>query len=168
MRDSHEVDDRASIAARSAVSVGIVALAVAIGIGRFAFTPLLPLMVRDGVISASAGAEWAAANYLGYFVGALIAGRMNRQVKRNLSFALLGVAVSTALVALIHTTLAGAALRFVAGIFSAWVLVLASSWCLATLARERVSHLGAWIYTGVGIGINVAGALAWLGLAPKR
>jgi hypothetical protein len=32
------------------VWVGIVALAIAMGIGRFAFTPLLPLMLRDGTI----------------------------------------------------------------------------------------------------------------------
>lgn len=163
MHDRYEPDQRASIAVRSAVSVGIVALAVAMGIGRFAFTPLLPLMVRDRVIDAPTGAEWAAANYLGYLVGALSAGPMNRGMKRNLSLALVGVAISTALVAFVHTSLAGAALRFVAGIFSAWVLVLASSWCLATLDRHGVSQLGAWIYTGVGIGITLAGVLAWLG-----
>jgi len=163
VRDPNELDDWPSVAARSALSVGIVALAVAIGIGRFAFTPLMPLMIRDRMVDASTGAEWAAANYLGYLVGALTAARMNRLMKRNLSFALGGVAVSTAAVAFIHTSLAGAALRFVAGIFSAWVLVLASSLCLATLAREGVSKLGAWIYTGVGIGITLAGVLAWLG-----
>jgi len=163
MRDPYELGDRASITVRSAVSVGIVALAVAMGIGRFAFTPLLPLMIRDRVIDGPTGAEWAAANYLGYLVGALTTRRMNRQLKRNLSFALLGVAVSTASVAFIHTSLAGAALRFVAGILSAWVLVLASSLCLATLAREGMGHLGAWIYTGVGIGITLAGVLTWLG-----
>ena len=53
---------------------GIVVLAVAMGIGRFAFTPLMPLMMRDGTLSAVGGAEWvAAANYGGYLVGALTA-----------------------------------------------------------------------------------------------
>ena len=53
------------------VIAGIAALAVAMGIGRFAFTPLMPLMLRDGSLDAVAGAEWAAANYIGYLVGAL-------------------------------------------------------------------------------------------------
>lgn len=45
---------------------GMVALAVAMGIGRFAFTPLLPMMLADGVVDL-AGASWlASANYLGY------------------------------------------------------------------------------------------------------
>ena len=48
------------------IGSGIVALAVAMGIGRFAFTPLMPLMMRDGTLSVAAGAEWAAANYGGY------------------------------------------------------------------------------------------------------
>ena len=58
---------------RLVVGSGIVALAVAMGVGRFAFTPLMPLMMRDGTLSAAAGAEWAAANYAGYLVGALTA-----------------------------------------------------------------------------------------------
>lgn len=63
-------DNRATAAI---VASGLVALAVAMGIGRFAFTPLLPLMMRDGTLTAAAGAEWAAANYGGYFIGALSA-----------------------------------------------------------------------------------------------
>ena len=54
-------------------------------------------------------------------------------------------------------------LRAGAGVFSAWALVCASSWCLDELARRHVPQLGAWIYTGVGLGIAVTGALAWLG-----
>ncbi|HWH82485.1 MAG TPA: YbfB/YjiJ family MFS transporter, partial [Burkholderiaceae bacterium] len=51
---------------------GAVALAVAMGIGRFAFTPLLPMMLHDGVVDLH-GASWlATANYLGYLVGALL------------------------------------------------------------------------------------------------
>ena len=60
-----------------AAASGIVALAVAMGIGRFAFTPLMPLMIRDGTLSAAAGAEWAAANYAGYLLGALTASRFS-------------------------------------------------------------------------------------------
>ena len=54
------------------VIAGMVSLAVAMGIGRFAFTPLLPMMLADGTVSL-AGASWlASANYLGYLVGALL------------------------------------------------------------------------------------------------
>ena len=55
-------------------TAALLGLAVAMGVGRFAFTPLFPLMVRDGLLDSQAGAWLAAANYLGYLVGALAAG----------------------------------------------------------------------------------------------
>src|SRR3954469_16223078 len=77
------------------VSSGLVALAVAMGIGRFAFTPLMPLMMRDGTLSAAAGTEWAAANYGGYFIGALTASWFSTNPRRGLLLSLLGVALTT-------------------------------------------------------------------------
>jgi hypothetical protein len=148
------------------VGSGIVALAVAMGIGRFAFTPLMPLMMRDGTLSAAAGAEWAAANYGGYLVGALTASWFSSDPRRGLRLSLLGVALTTVAAAWTDgesVALVGAMLRAGAGVFSAWALVCVSSWCLAELARRHVPQLGAWIYTGVGLGIALAGALAWLG-----
>src|SRR4051794_2759042 len=70
---------------------GIVALAVAMGIGRFAFTPLMPLMLRDGPLSATAGAEWATANYGGYLAGALTASWFSSNPRRGMRLALIGV-----------------------------------------------------------------------------
>ncbi len=146
---------------------GIVALAVAMGIGRFAFTPLMPLMLRDGTLSAAAGAEWAAANYFGYLLGALTAARFSADPRRGLRLALFGVAVTTLLAAGWTgggmPALLGILLRGAAGVFSAWALICASSWGLAELARRRAPELGAWIYVGVGLGIALAGMLAWLG-----
>ncbi len=148
------------------IGISIVALAVAMGIGRFAFTPLLPLMLRDGTLSVATGAEWAAANYAGYLVGALTAPWFSANPRRGLHMALLGVAVTTLAVALVGDatlSLFGALLRGAAGIFSAWVLVCTSSWGLAELARREALQLGSWIYTGVGVGITFAGLLVWLG-----
>jgi hypothetical protein len=153
------------------VATGIVALAVAMGIGRFAFTPLLPLMLRDGALDAATGAEWAAANYGGYLAGAMTASWFSADPQRGLRLALLGVALTTLAVAAIGGPaiggavfgLVGAVLRAAAGVFSAWALVCTSSWCLGELARCQAPRLGAWVYTGVGVGIAVAGALAWLG-----
>jgi hypothetical protein len=147
------------------VGSGVIALAVAMGIGRFAFTPLMPLMMRDGTITAAVGAEWAAANYAGYFLGALTASWFAGNPRRGLVSSLLGVAATTLAMAVADggTDLIGAGLRGLAGIFSAWSLVCASGWCLAELARRQVPQRGGWIYTGVGLGIALAGALAWLG-----
>ncbi|MCW5635151.1 MAG: YbfB/YjiJ family MFS transporter [Rubrivivax sp.] len=146
----------------SVVLVGIVALAVAMGIGRFAFTPLLPLMLRDGSLTPDAGAEWAAANYAGYLAGALTAARVGRAPRRGLLAGLAGIVLTTLAVAAAGGW-AGAALRFASGVFSAWTLVCASAWCLGELAQRGRASRGAWIFTGVGVGIAAAGALAWWG-----
>jgi len=162
---SLETDDDERTAWRL-VGSGIVALAVAMGIGRFAFTPLLPLMLRDGTLDAATGAEWAAANYGGYLAGALTASRFAGDPQRGLRLALAGVALTTLAIAALDgraLALPGAVLRAAAGIFSAWALVCTSSWCLGELARRQRPRLGAWIFTGVGLGIAGAGALAWLG-----
>jgi hypothetical protein len=60
----------------------------AMGIGRFTLTPLLPLMLRDGTLSAAGGAEWAAANHGGYLVGALCASWFASHPRRGCSDAL--------------------------------------------------------------------------------
>jgi len=151
---------------REVVAIGVLSLAVAMGIGRFAFTPLLPLMLRDGAIDGPGGAEWAVANYVGYLVGALTAARFASDPRRGLRLALAGVTLSTVPISLaLHVASPGFGmlLRAAAGVFSAWTLVCASSWCLPELARRQVAYLGAWIYTGVGVGIAAVGTFVWLG-----
>ncbi len=158
--------DRPGHATWLVLGSGVVALAVAMGIGRFAFTPLLPLMLRDGTLDAASGATWAAANYGGYLAGALTAAWFSGNPRRGLQLALAGVALTTLAVSWIGgdaAAFSGAVLRAAAGVFSAWALVCTSSWCLGELARRQAPQLGAWIYTGVGFGIALAGALAWLG-----
>ena len=50
---------------------GAAALAVGMGVGRFVYTPILPLMEHQAGMSASTGSDLATANYIGYFIGAL-------------------------------------------------------------------------------------------------
>ncbi len=151
--------------AHQIVIAGIVALAIAMGIGRFAFTPLMPLMLRDGTIDPVSGTEWAAANYVGYLVGALTASWFSANPKRGLHLGLLGVALVTfgAAWATHDLHLYGLLLRFAAGTFSAWVLVCASSCCLQLLEQMKTLSQSGRIYTGVGCGIAIAGIIAWLG-----
>lgn len=159
------MDTRFSPSPQSIVFVGLVALAIAMGIGRFAFTPLLPLMLRDGSLDAATGTEWAAANYLGYLLGALTASWFGREPRLGLRIGLIGVVLTTLGMVWSNgaSSWAGAALRGSAGVFSAWVLVCASSWCLLELVRRGSTSLGGWIYTGVGLGIAVTGIMTWLG-----
>src|SRR5437588_12691760 len=107
--------------ARAALA-GFAALALAMGIGRFAFTPLLPLMQDDAGLSLADGGYLAAANYLGYLVGALWAARSARSA-RAVHASLLAIALSTAATGIAQTMPWWLMLRFAAGVASAWTLV---------------------------------------------
>src|SRR5882724_1503417 len=136
---------------------GGLSLAVAMGIGRFAFTPLLPLMSQDGDLDVAAGGWLAAANYAGYLIGAMTASRVPLGAVRLAVLALAMTAVLTAAMALPGPTLLWLVLRMLAGICSAWAFVATAVWCLGTLARlQRTSWSGA-VYSGVGGGIAAVG-----------
>lgn len=143
-------------------AAGALSLAVAMGIGRFAFTPLLPLMAREGQLDVAAGGWLAAANYAGYLVGALTAARLPWQAGTLATIALVLTALLTAAMALPGMPW-WLVLRFAAGAASAWVFVATSVWCLGALARRDAGALGGWVYAGVGSGIALAGAYCVLG-----
>jgi MFS family permease len=135
---------------------GWLSLAVAMGIGRFAFTPVLPLMMRAGQLDVPTGGWLAAANYAGYLLGALCAARMRLDAARLALLALVGTALLTAAMAWPSPVLWGV-LRFLAGVCSAWVFVATSVWCLGALAQHGRSDLAPAVYAGVGSGIAMAG-----------
>jgi predicted MFS family arabinose efflux permease len=130
---------------------GLAALAVAMGIGRFAFTPLLPMMQDDAGVSLAQGGYLASANYLGYLAGALWAMRPAR-ADTAIRGALLAIALTTLAMGYVHGVLAWTLLRALAGVASAWALVHVSSWCLAQAPAGIV-------FSGVGWGIALAGVL---------
>lgn len=140
---------------------GLIALAIAMGIGRFAFTPMLPLMIRAGSADVAAGGWLAAANYAGYLLGALTTARLPFAPQRVGLLALALIVASTAAMGWTASLPAWLLLRFVAGVASAWALVSTSVWCLAWLSRfERPAGPGL-LYAGVGTGIALAGLYCW-------
>ncbi len=140
---------------------GLIALAIAMGIGRFAFTPMLPLMIRAGSADVAAGGWLAAANYAGYLLGALTTARLPLTPQRVGLLALVLIVASTAAMGWTGSLPAWLLLRFVAGVASAWALVSTSVWCLAWLSRfERPAGPGL-LYAGVGAGIALAGLYCW-------
>ncbi len=138
---------------------GLAALAVAMGIGRFAFTPLLPMMQQDAGLSVAAGGWLASANYLGYLVGALWAGAMRVNAASAIRAALLTIGVATLAMALDAGFAAWALLRFIAGVGSAWVMIHTSALVLERLAPLGRPILAGVLYAGVGAGIVAAGSL---------
>jgi MFS family permease len=158
MRPDVDVHTRHStLSVTTACAVAAIALAVAMGIGRFAFTPLLPLMVRDGSLAQSAGAWLAASNYLGYLTGALTASRIAVRPSILMCTSLAGIVVFTAAIGAFDGSTVWTLLRFAAGILSAWALVSTSVWVLKVLARAGRTDLSGVVYAGVGLGIAFVG-----------
>ena len=135
---------------------GLLSLAAAMGIGRFAFTPVLRLMLGVGLLDIAHGGWLAAANYAGYLAGALTASRIPLRAGALAALALLATAASTAAMAWPLPSL-WLTLRFLAGAASAWVFVATSVWCLGALARRGGTRASGWVYAGVGTGIALAG-----------
>lgn len=141
---------------------GMLMLAVAMGIGRFAFTPLLPMMQQDRGVTLAQGGWLAAANYIGYFAGALWAAHLSWRPARVIGIALLATAALTAGMAGTASPLLWLLLRFLAGIASAWALVFASSWALHEFAAANRPRLSGILFAGVGLGVMTTGLLCLL------
>lgn len=144
---------------------GMAALAVAMGIGRFAFTPLLPMMLHDGVVTLAGGSWLATANYLGYLMGALAcmalpwvapAARQRWHAVRLARWGLAATVLFTLGMAL-PLPATWPALRFAAGVASALVFLNVSVWCMVTLGHAA---LGGLIFCGPGLGIVLTGLSA--------
>ncbi|TAM60327.1 YbfB/YjiJ family MFS transporter [bacterium] len=142
-----------------ALAGAVVALAAAMGLGRFAYTQLLPPMVEQLHLSALAAAWIAAANFIGYLAGALVAAylcaRFNE--RRVALLGLLTLALTLALTAS-NGALAWLVLtRFAAGIESAVIFVSVGILLFETLEQG----LAMIAFGGIGIGIFFgAGLLA--------
>jgi predicted MFS family arabinose efflux permease len=140
---------------------GSIALAAAIGIGRFVYTPILPPMVEALGLTKSTAGLIASANFLGYLVGALVVASPILPGSRRvwLLGALVVTALTTGAMGLTNSAALFLMLRFVGGAASAFVLVLASTLVLERLAQAGHAGLSALCFTGVGIGIAISAML---------
>jgi MFS family permease len=135
---------------------GTAALAVAMGVGRFAFTPILPMLQEQSGLSLVEGSWLACANYAGYLAGALWAARPARPRVAMLG-ALAAIAAATLAMGVAQGLPAWLALRFIAGLASAWALIHVSAWCLGQIAGARQPLVSGALFAGVGLGVAGAG-----------
>src|SRR5690606_27807064 len=147
-----------------ALLAGSAALVVVHSLGRFAYTPLLPLFLGDGLFSLQQGAQLATWNYIGYLLGALLAVAMATPARMRVALptALLGNALLTLLQGLSEHYPSLAALRLLNGVSNGLVFVLAPALVLEWLAQRQRAHLSGLVYLGFAIGLLLAGWLAEL------
>ena len=137
---------------------GMVALAAAMGVGRFIYTPILPVMVDDLDLTQAQAGLIGSANFVGYLLGALAAALPALPGSRRtwMLGMLTASALTTAGMALPTSMATFLALRFAGGFASAFVLVFASALVLDRLAAAGRGGLAAVHFGGVGIGIAVS------------
>ncbi len=140
---------------------GLIAMAAAVGIGRFVYTPILPFMEESLGLTKPDASIIASANFLGYLIGALAASMESLPGGRRGWF-LTGLAMSaitTAAMGLTDSLAAFLGLRLVGGVASAFVLVFASALVLDRLAAAGRPSLSAVHFAGVGCGIAISAVI---------
>ena len=138
---------------------GAALLAVAMGVGRFAYTPLLVVMRADAGLSVAFAGVLASANLAGYLAGGLIS--MTPALRAHRTRVMWSSAFG---VGLLTAAMAGPAwfwlpARFLTGVLSGFVFVLSVSIMLETAARTRSRWGLATFFSGVGFGIAVVGCV---------
>jgi predicted MFS family arabinose efflux permease len=137
------------------LSGGIISLILMLGIARFAYTPLLPIMLEQAGLGLSEGGWLTAVNYLGYLCGAITTSLINNLVLKDRLYriGLVVAVISTLGMGLTENIWLWSFYRFIAGLSSAAGLLLGSGLILNWLIRHgHRSELGIH-FSGVGLGI---------------
>lgn len=139
----------------TAALAGALVMAAAVGIGRFAYTPLLPPMQEALGWSVSQAGDVASSNFLGYMLGALVAAALTQRAERRrwLFAGMLLSVVTTSAGGVVVSFPAWLGIRFFSGIASAFCLVLSTAIVIEFLASCSRPQLGALHFAGVGVGI---------------
>ena len=142
---------------------GAFSLIIALGIGRFLFTPALPDMIAETDLTAVTGGYLAAINYGGYLLGAMLAMVVPAHRARTAFWLALWVSVVTSgLMGLSDTFTPWAINRFLAGIASAVIMVNGSALVLGAMPAHLRARLGSVHYAGIGLGISLAALMVAL------
>lgn len=140
---------------------GLAATFIGNGLGRFAYTPLIPVLIAAGWFSPAEASYLAAANLAGYLVGALLADRLSRALTGTDPIRLAAAATALSLLAcawpLGFAWYAG--WRFLAGVTGGVLMVLAVPVVLAVTPPRRRGRAAGMVITGIGVGITASGVI---------
>ena len=150
---------RPEVGALKVLIGGVLGMVVAMGIGRFIFTPILPLMQRDLGMTNSVAGWLAGLNYLGYLGGAIVCSVTPGLLRSWL------ITGGSLFVSIATTLFMGATLsvhwwglmRFAGGFASAVLFIVITAEVGETLSRRGYGHWLGTLYGGVGLGIAISG-----------
>lgn len=140
---------------------GMLGMVVVMGIGRFVFTPILPLMQRDLGLSHTTAGWLAGLNYLGYLGGAVLCSMTPQLLRSRLltGGALLLSLATTMFMGLTLSVFWWGSMRFAGGFASAVIFIVITAEVGEALARRGYGHWTGALYGGVGSGIAISGLM---------
>lgn len=145
--------------------VGFAIFTISMGIGRFAFTPILPVMQTEGLLSISGAGALASVHFIGYAMGALLAGRLSSSPRTTLFTSLVVIGLATILMGLSSSYSIWIFARWIVGVCSALVLVVVSTYFVKHLADVGRADLQGWVFAGVGGGTALVGLVMLMFMA---
>ena len=139
---------------QSALLTGMMATIAGIGLSRFAYTPLIPVLIEQHWFGASDAAYIGAANLLGYLIGALSAHPLTERFSYRwvLSIAFVVVALSFLLCAGPFGFAWFFIWRLLSGVAGAILVVAGPSMALAATPAEQRTTMSIKVFTGIGVG----------------
>lgn len=143
---------------------GLFSLILAMGIARFSYTPLLPVMINETYLNDATGGWLATINYIGYMLGAIIAASISDLKLKDLLYrgGLIIAVVSTVGMGITDNYLFWSIMRFIAGLSSAACLLVGTGLILNWMIRHgHKPELGVH-FAGVGLGISLTAVLSIL------
>ena len=140
------------------ILTGIAALTIAVGIGRFSYTPILPYMISELNLTTTEAGLIASSNYLGYLLGSLIPifPQFPKNIRSIFIYSIFISIISLFAMGLTNTLEVFILIRFVHGIFSAFVLILGTSLIVSHVQNKGKIFLGTAHFSGVGLGMALS------------
>ena len=140
------------------IIAGTAALALAMGIGRFAYTPILPFMISEVGFGATEGGLIASWNFVGYCIGSLIPilPFFNGRIKIWFFGAVAASIFTTGCMGLVQDLNWFVVIRFISGIASAFTLIFGTSLILPSIQALGKITISTSHFTGVGLGMALS------------
>jgi MFS family permease len=140
---------------------GLCVLFTGIGLCRFAYTPLIPVLIHEGWVDTSGAGYLGAINLIGYLLGAFLGQRANKyfQTSHLIKYSLVASVISLGMCAINWNFAWFAIWRFVAGMTGALIMVMTPAAILKSISIRYRGRAAGLMFTGIGFGIIVSGFL---------